>query len=355
MTEPELLNLTPAVVRFGRLGDMVMLTALLGELHARYGRPCLVVGAGPWNEPLLTGHPDVAQVFDLPRHSPFLFSGAAWRALCALRRSAPGPVYVCEYQPRQVPRIRRLLKWGGIDPRRCLYITDPPGRGDEPWVQRLVSFGQETPPGLPAGRIADAPAGAAPQLYAQAADVADLEGWLAAAGLAGHPLVLVQTGNFRTLSRHRERYQAGGADDKAWPLERWVELTRRISAAQPRLRILLCGAPQEGPMLRKIAQAAANPAVSAAELPLRRLLALCTVAQSMISIDTGPAHVAAACGLPLLVLYGAEDPKKWLPRGPRGSVVRSLGGPPASTRVDALDVEQVLSAWQALPPRSRGA
>ncbi len=351
MTNPELVTLTPAVVRFGRLGDMVMLTALLSALHARYGRPCLVVGAGPWNAPLLTGHPDVAQVFDLPRHSPFLFSGAAWHALAALRRSAPGPVYVCEYQPRQVPRIRRFLRWGGIDPRRCLYISDRPDDDNEPWVQRLLNFGLETPSAVPAGHLADAPAAAAPQLYAEEADLLDLNGWLGASRLDKHPLLLVQPGNFRTLSRHREQHQAGGADDKAWPLERWVELTARIAAAQPQLRIIMCGAPQEGPMLREIAEAAANPAVIAAELPLRRLLALCTVAQSMISIDTGPAHVAAACGLPLLVLYGAEDPRKWLPRGPQGSTVRSLGGPPASTRVDALSVEQVLAAWQALPPR----
>ncbi len=354
MTDREPPTFTPAVVRFGRLGDMVMLTALLKALHVRYGRPALVLGAGPWNAPLLEGHPDVAQLFDLPRHSPLLFGAAGWRALAALRRSAPGPVYVCEYQPRQVPRIRRFLRLAGVDPRRCLFITDNPENADEPWVQRLLEFGGQTPPAIPAGLVHAAPAGLAPYLCASGADLADLGAWLRGSGLEGRPLVLIQPGNFRTLSRHRARYRAGAGDDKAWPEERWAELTLRISTAQPQARVVLCGAPQEGPMLRGIAQAAAGPAVIAAELPLRRLIALCTVAQSMVSIDTGPAHAAAACGLPLVVLYGAENPGKWLPRSPTGSPVRALGGPPASVRVDALSVGEVFAAWQALPPRDPG-
>ena len=67
---------------------------------------------------------------------------------------------------------------------------------------------------------------------------------------------------------------------------------------------------------------------------LRELFALAEAASSMISVDTGPAHAAAALSLPLVVLYGAEMPSQWLPRSPFGTPVVGLGGPPVSSRAD---------------------
>ncbi|MEW5297215.1 MAG: hypothetical protein WDW36_000439 [Sanguina aurantia] len=45
-------------------------------------------------------------------------------------------------------------------------------------------------------------------------------------------------------------------------------------------------------------------AAATAVLPLGRLKALLEIAHSMISVDTGPAHLAAAMGCPLVVLFG---------------------------------------------------
>ncbi|MER3546856.1 MAG: hypothetical protein C4338_04305, partial [Rhodanobacteraceae bacterium] len=88
------------------------------------------------------------------------------------------------------------------------------------------------------------------------------------------------------------------------------------------------------------------------ELPLRRLLALCERASAMISVDTGPAHAAAAMDCPLIVLYGAAQPAQWLPRSPGSSPVIALGGPPQRTRVAQIEVDEVLAAWAKLPLRS---
>jgi heptosyltransferase-2/heptosyltransferase-3 len=182
---------------------------------------------------------------------------------------------------------------------------------------------------------------------------AALQRWLQGHGWAARPLVLIQPGNFRSMSRGRDRWRGAKVDDKAWPLEDWVSLVRKINASLPEGLIVLCGAPQEGPMLEQIRLAAALPPVVVAELPMRRLLALCELADSMISVDTGPAHAAAALGLPLLVLYGAESPRQWLPRSPTGSPVVALGGPPRLTRVDQITVEQVFDQWDALRQKPR--
>ena len=81
---------------------------------------------------------------------------------------------------------------------------------------------------------------------------------------------------------------------------------------------------------------------------LRPLFALCEAAHSMVSVDTGPAHVAGALSLPLAVLYGAESPKYWLPRTPAGSPVLGVGGPPGANRAEQVPVDALFDAWLAV-------
>ncbi|HTD28109.1 MAG TPA: glycosyltransferase family 9 protein, partial [Xanthomonadaceae bacterium] len=142
-------------------------------------------------------------------------------------------------------------------------------------------------------------------------------------------------------------------DDKSWPVERWVGLASTLAKRSPDASVILCGAPPEAALLRQIQAGVADVQVQVAaeDLPLRRLLALAEVAQSMVSVDTGPAHIAAALGCPLVVLYGDAAPANWLPRSPTGSDVLALGGPPVSDRVSAISLEEVLAAWERLTPR----
>jgi heptosyltransferase-2/heptosyltransferase-3 len=71
----------------------------------------------------------------------------------------------------------------------------------------------------------------------------------------------------------------------------------------------------------------------------------------MISVDTGPAHAAAALSLPLVVMFGAHSQQEWLPRSPAGSAVIGVGGPPHSRRLDEISVDTVFAAWCSLPAR----
>ena len=69
---------------------------------------------------------------------------------------------------------------------------------------------------------------------------------------------------------------------------------------------MLRGSAEEVPMLEEIRVAARLARVAVVGTDLRQLFALCEAAHSMISVDTGPAHAAAALSVPLVVLYGAE-------------------------------------------------
>jgi ADP-heptose:LPS heptosyltransferase len=342
--------LQPVVIAFGRLGDMVMLSSVLHLLHHRFGRRCLVIGAGTWNSRIYQGHPDVERVLSFARHFPFVLSLVWWRVLWALRRTPPGPIYVFERLPRQLARIRRMLALSGVAPDRCLFINDALSE-DEHWVDRFMRLGQRTPATLAAaGNPWTLPGMPAPRLNVSDAERVELDAWLRSKGWIGRKLVLVQPGNFRSMSRRREQWRRLRSDDKAWPVEKWVSLLRKVHATMPDTVIALCGAPEEGAMLQEIQRAADVPEIVAAELPLRQLLALSETAHSMISVDTGPAHAAAALGLPLVVMFGAESPRQWLPRSPSGSAVVGIGGPPVSNRVDQIPVEAVFNAWYSLLP-----
>jgi len=325
---------------------MVVLSAALHLLHQRFGRRCLVIGAGPWNSALFEGHPDVERVFSFSRHMPFMLSAAWWQLLVSLQRDRSGPIYVYERSPRQLARIRRMLAVTGVDGRRCLFVGDIANES-ESWFDRYVQLGQLTPPAI-AQDYAEASGRPAPRLYVSDADRQERDSWLQARGWLGRRLVLLQPGNFRTMSRRREEYRRLNKDDKAWPIENWVALVRKVLDTSPDTRVVLCGAPQEGGLLREIEMGVANANVIAAELRLRQLLALSESAHSMVSVDTGPAHAAAALGLPLVVLFGAESQRVWLPRSSSGSTVLGLGGPPYSHRVDAISLDAVYSAWCSL-------
>lgn len=340
--------LTPSVILFGRVGDMIMLTAALNPLHRRYGRPCQVIGAGPWNRDLYQGHPDVSRCWSLPRHLPFALTPVWMSVLRAVRRAAPGPVYIAEAMPRQLRRIRQLLTVSRIDPARCVWLEDS-SRPGEHYIDLLLRLTARTPAALSAERYPPS-GGAAPRLVTLAPERAQCEALLRERGWQGRPLVLIQPGTGRTLSaRSRRRWEAD--NDRSWPVARWRELLHALRARQPEALLVLRGAVSELPLLRELHAAIGLDAVQIAGLGLRESFALMQAAASMISMDTGMAHAAAALGLPVVVIMGANPQSLVLPRSPCGSAVIGVGGPPQFTRADQIPAAAVLAAWSALPVR----
>ncbi len=343
--------LQPSVLYFARLGDMIILTAMLAFLHRRFGRACNVIGVGSWTTGVFEGNPDVARVWSFGRHFPFPFS-RAWPAVRrALRATAPAPIYICEHNHRQLPRIRRMLLLGGVDPRRCIFVVEKPQTLHHS-VERLVRLAEQTPEALDAADYPIPAAGTwAPRLWVSDIDRAELRTWLREQAWDNRKIVLVQAGNHRSTSRRRERWERLRADDKAWPIERWVDLLQRVHARLPEALIVLHGTREELDMLRRIQSVTGLDCVGLAEIGLRTLFALCEISHSMISVDAGPAHAAAALGLPLVVLYGAGPQRFWLPRSGSGSPVLGVGGPPESMRVDQLSADAVFNAWCAVLDR----
>lgn len=135
----------PLVVRFGALGDMVLLTPLLHLLHQRYGRPCRVLSSGAWLQSLFAGNPDVLEILAVrSRRRPYWLDRTQRKLVKALRALPPGPVYICD--DYATDKIHWLLARAGIAPERCVYANPCcPLGGEEHWIDRWFRFGAMSP------------------------------------------------------------------------------------------------------------------------------------------------------------------------------------------------------------------
>ena len=75
-------------------------------------------------------------------------------------------------------------------------------------------------------------------------------------------------------------------------------------------------------------------------------------APGSITVDSGPAHAAAAVGCPLVVLFGKALPSLYRPWGTAGADVKVLCGQVAG-QPDMLGIESasVIDAWSGLKLR----
>jgi heptosyltransferase-2/heptosyltransferase-3 len=346
---PAATPVTPLLIRFGRLGDMLLQEPLLHLLHRRYGRPCIVLSRGNWSGELYRGHPDIGATWQLlTRNRLLAFSPERWRMIARIQAHS-GPIYVGEDTRGSLKRIRWLLRLARVPRERCVFVRDIGLRADEHWVDQALRFGRTTPA---AYREADYPwrdddLRAAPRLHVTADDRADADAWLRQRGLDGAPFVLLQPGNWHV---HRWWERRGG-DPKFWPVAAWAALLRAMHDAMPAAHLVLCGAPAESAVCASIARAAnlASVKIATTDLPVRRLIAVLERAQSMVSVDTGPAHLAAAIGCPLVVLYGGKyGPAKWDRRSPYGKPIVNLGVAPRVSNVAEIPPEPVIAAWHDL-------
>jgi lipopolysaccharide heptosyltransferase II len=104
------------------------------------------------------------------------------------------------------------------------------------------------------------------------------------------------------------------APTKRWPAERFAALADAL--AQRGLPCAVAGGPGENALLRAVAEAAHRPIpVIGADLDPVELAAVFSLARVVVSNDSGPAHLAAAVGTPVVVFFGPTDPGRTAPVG----------------------------------------
>ena len=334
---------------FARVGDLVMFTPVLRALAAQGP---LELCARTWAKPLLNAEPYLQAIHTLAKPDP-----PWWQELLA---GCPRRKLTAQLAARGFGRI---------------VILDRETPGIAAWIRGFA--GQIPLTVLPhiahgtTGHLVDANIGAAeaagitvgnrdPTLTVSADRHADA---LRLLGPLGKRIIAVQAGSSLTSRWLRRQPNLKGLD-----AGQWSRLLTRILADNEADAVILLGSAPEGREARAIRSSMPiglihrvhdlTGQVGLAELPA--VLAGCA---AVLSVDTGPAHIAAAVGTPLLAVFGPSNPGRFLPRG-AGRIELLLGtapcqfclGTPQFRRcrnnvcLSNLNDAAIYAAWRRLSP-----
>ncbi|MGC8624892.1 MAG: lipopolysaccharide heptosyltransferase II [Phycisphaerae bacterium] len=110
-------------------------------------------------------------------------------------------------------------------------------------------------------------------------------------------------------------------DAKRWSEKGYAQIVRHL--ADSGLRVLVLGAPRERPLCQWVVEQSQVAALNlAGDTSLAEMIAALDLCRVIIGNDSGPLHVAAALGRPLVGLYGPTDPASVGPFGQMDHVLR---------------------------------
>jgi len=275
------------------VGDMVMAQSLFRVLKQRVPEPGLQVIAPPWARPLLERMPEVEVSIDLPvGHGRFgLMQRRQLAKRLRARRFTQAIVLPNSWKSALIPYWAGVpLRTGWRGELRYGLLNDlrrPRSRELPMMVQRFVALGvpprQGPPDKLPL-----------PRLFIQAVQVQQALRRLGLVRHARRPLLALCPG-------------AEYGPAKRWPAAAFGELAR-IHHGQD-WDVWLFGSKQDRPACAEVNAAAGGICTDlSGRTGLDQAVDLLSIADAVVSNDSGLMHVAAALGRPLVGIFGSSDP-----------------------------------------------
>jgi ADP-heptose:LPS heptosyltransferase len=317
------LSATPHIllVRPDHLGDLVMTTPVLHALKQQAPSAHITMMVGPWSSEIVARHPDIDRILTCPFPG---FQRAAQKALA--------PYILLFNTAKQLRRghfdlainLRPDFWWGAAllylarIPRRVGYPLEP----GKPFLTHTLPFQSPEHNTVSSLRLAST--------ALQALDYPFLEEPYTP---ERYPLHFIPTNDehkWVTNRLHNEGIETcvsmvvihpgSGAAVKLWRTEGWAAcadaLTKSLTIATP-VRIMLTGSKNERPMLEEIARRMQSPAVLVTDATIGQLGALLARALLVLSVDSGPLHLAVAQGTPTVGLFGPTNARIFGPWGIR--------------------------------------
>jgi len=290
------------VIRRRYLGDIVLLGSIFRNLRLHWPQARLTALVEPAYTEVLALNPDVDAVLPLPRSGAG--AGAWWRALRALRRGRFTHVFNLD----NVPKTALLTRWTGA-PFRAGLFYELPHRLTGLYTQCVIDLPEEH----------------------ERHPISEY--YLKLLATAGVP---VETREIRLVPREadlsfaRALLESKIANPKSkillvhpgsrsafrlWPAERFAAVCDRAQR-ELEVSVLLVGGPGEQAMLAEIQRHAGTRLASVTEsLSVGRLAALAQLCPLLLCHDSGPMHIAAAVGTPVVALLGSQNPALFAPSG----------------------------------------
>jgi len=306
------------VVRSGALGDTVLLLPTLRLLREALPEAHVTLVGSWWAEQLLGLMPDAPHFvrFDSAALTP-LFSEQAGSDRCGVFARADLVLLytskACGALVRNARRFCRgvVLGWPAMPAEgihaachlACAVLSEPVVTDQLP---------------LPVLRVPSEAAGWA-------------EAWLGRqCGPDAHSLVAVHPGS--------------GGRGKCWPAGRFIRLLRRL--CNEGLRILLIEGPADRWICDEICRGFPGPGILRPGVQgLLRCAALLGLSRFYIGNDSGITHVAAALGVPSVVLFGPTDPAVWAPLGRKVCVCGGEAGRWPAVEEVLARVNDLVEGW----------
>jgi lipopolysaccharide heptosyltransferase II len=295
------------LVRLRLIGDVAFTTPLPRALRRRFPDAHLAYVVEPAAEPVVRANPHLNQVIVVPRTRGL----ARVRDDVALARRLRAARFDVAIDLHGGPRSA-WLTWASGAPMRIGYSI----KGRSWMYTHVVPRAADLTPRHsvlnqwdllePLGIGAAEPASDAMEMVEDAEAAARVERRLAAAGLGGHPLVVVHV--------------SAGNPFRRWPAAAFVTMACELARRDPRRRIILTSGPSQAEAAREIADAArqtlgplASSIADAGEFDLAELHALIARAAVYIGGDSGPMHIAATTRTPIVALFGPTLPARSMP------------------------------------------
>jgi ADP-heptose:LPS heptosyltransferase len=263
------------VIKLDRIGDMVLTTPVFDALHAQYPRARLDIVADAAPLVLLDGDRRIAERFAhrtwLYHPSPMkVVDSKAWRLVVQLmRRRYPLVVYLRGSFP--------FLLLGLVSRLAAAKFVK-----DEPTIERYMKPLETLAGPMPRPR---------PRLQV------DPE-----ASRLIHDLFHRNNGRGPHIAIHA----TASGPTKIWPTERFAALADELHRLY-RAHVHFLGAAADKPLLDSIAELAAYPHSYHCSFRLPQVVAAIAACNLFIGNDSGLAHIGAAVGTPLVVLWGSAN------------------------------------------------
>ncbi len=138
-----------------------------------------------------------------------------------------------------------------------------------------------------------------------------------------------------TPSRVIAFHPGSGSPRKNWGYERWVELASLLHAES---YLVISGEAERGTIDELLGQLRSRGIAfqHLAGVPLTEVAQALAKCRLYIGHDSGISHLAAACDLPSVVLFGQTKPEIWAPRNPAVRILQAPGGQLAALTPSAV-------------------
>ena len=296
------------VIRLDRLGDVILSTPVLEALRQRFPHAFIAMMVRPPCREAVDGNPHLNEVLLYEKEGRHRRLGATIRFARGLRRFEFDTALVLHPSNRShwIPWLARIPVRVGYDRKSGWLLTHRLPHRKQEGARHEAVYTLELL--RPFGIIPGDPRPLMPSAPAVDRRIEEL---LAAHAVgAGDRLVAI--------------HPSASCISKRWMPERFAQVADRL-ITEHGVRVCLVAGAADAIFAAAVQRAMRQPAINAAgELSVGELAALLRRCRLLISNDSGPVHVAAAVGTPVVDIFGRNQrglsPQRWGPLG-EGHVV----------------------------------